>query len=36
MGVILRNMNNNKIIYYLKGADNVMISKLKRVYTGIV
>lgn len=36
MGIIVRQIETQKIIFYLKGADAVMIQKVKSVYKGIV
>ena len=29
MGIILRHMETNKIVFYVKGADTIMINKVK-------
>ena len=34
MGIIVRHLETNRLIFYLKGADGVMINKVKSVYRG--
>ena len=36
MGILVRHLKTNKIIYYLKGADAIMVNRVKKVYRSFV
>jgi phospholipid-translocating ATPase len=36
MGIIIKHEASNRIIFYLKGADMVMIDKCKLIYRGYI
>jgi phospholipid-translocating ATPase len=36
MGIIVRNQSSGKLIFYLKGAENILIPKLKPFYRSTV
>jgi phospholipid-translocating ATPase len=36
MGILIRHNASNRIIYYLKGADTVMVSKVNPYYKSFV
>lgn len=36
MGILVRHVESNKIIFYLKGADTVMIGKVRPLYKPII
>lgn len=36
MGILVRHLLTNKIIYYLKGADSIMIGKVRKFYRSYV
>ena len=36
MGILLRHVETNRVVFYLKGADSIMEEKVKRVYSGQV
>jgi len=36
MGIIVKHLDTNRIILYLKGADMVMIEKCKPIYRGYI
>ena len=36
MGILVKHLQSNKIIYYLKGADVIMIDKVRKFYKSYV
>lgn len=36
MGILLRHQESGKIVFYLKGADTIMVNKVKNIYKSTI
>jgi len=36
MGIIVRHVESNKLIFYLKGADSIMLPRVKNIYKSTI
>ena len=36
MGIIVKHVKTNRLIFYVKGADSIMLEKVKQIHQGFI